>query len=364
MAGQVGLVASAKYAVYQTDVRTGDVVKRLPVTGIQFTHTLNASGSATVGIPLFAPEADPESLSPGVSGLAIARDGALVWAGILWALSADIDAGTLTLSASGFHSHYQGRYLVNGYTAKSKEQADILKAWITGTNADNGIATGIDLIKPTGNLRTTVWTRYELKNIAEAIEELADNIGGFNFRYVPYWLTEGKRVGHRFVLAKRGATTSPHVLTHRVNCNVTGVTYDSTALCTVAYATGADAGNGEKVVGIFENPSLAARMPERVTVGAYSDVKETTTLIDKAKATINAGAVPVAIPELTLYPGRYSPNDFVPGDFTAVSVDAGYVALYDEFAVTECSTAVDVNGNESIKLALASKELWSNANPT
>ncbi|MFJ9646724.1 hypothetical protein [Streptomyces sp. NPDC101206] len=355
---------SAKYQVLQTDVRTGNVVRPLPVTGIQFTHTLNAAGSATVGVPLFAPEADPESLAPGISGLAIVRDGALVWAGILWAASADIAAGTLSLSAAGFHSHYQGRYLVNGYAAKSVEQTAIVKDWIAAANADNGINTAVDTIQPTGNVRSAVWTRYELKNVAEAIEELADNIGGFRFAYVPYWLTPGKRVGHRLALTKRGAVTSPHVLTHRVTCDVTTVSYDSTALCTVAYATGADNGAGEKVVGIFENRALAARMPERVMVGAYQDVKETATLTGKAQATINAGAVPVAIPELTLYPGMFTPNDFTPGDFVAVQVDAGYVALFDEFAVTECTTAVDVNGNESVRLALASKELWSNANPS
>ncbi|MFJ8386224.1 hypothetical protein ACIQ9Q_17200 [Streptomyces sp. NPDC094438] len=354
---------NAAYKVLQTDVRTGNVVKEMPVTGIQFTHALNAAGAATVGIPLFAPEADPESLKPGISGLAIVRDGEIVWAGILWALSASIEAGTLSLSASGFHSHYQGRYLDKGYTARSTEQASILTDWITYANLHNGIQTSVYDITPTGHLRTCIWTRYELKNIGQAIEELADNIGGFTFRYVPFWVTKGQRIGHRLVISKRGAVTSPHVLTHRVNCNVTGVSYDSTALCTVAYATGADNGNGEKPVGIFENASLAARMPERVTVAAYSDVKETATLIDKAKATINAGAVPVAIPELTLYPGEFSPLDFTPGDFTAVNVDAGYVALFDQFAVTECATTVDATGGESIKLALASKELWSNANP-
>ena len=57
-AGKVGVMA-ARYSVVQTDVRTGNVVKTLPVTGIQFTHSLNAAGTATVGIPLFAPEADP-----------------------------------------------------------------------------------------------------------------------------------------------------------------------------------------------------------------------------------------------------------------------------------------------------------------
>ncbi|MFC9651458.1 hypothetical protein [Streptomyces sp. NPDC056937] len=357
-------MASALYSVIQTDLKTGNVVTALPVTGITFSHTLNAAGAASVGIPLFAPEANPNSLIPGVSGLVILRDGIPVWGGILWTLAANIEGGTLTLNASGYHSHYQGRNFVNGWAAKSLEQANILKAWFAYFNADNGIATDTSLVTSTGHVRTTVWTRYELKNAADAIEELADNIGGFNFRYVPYWVTAGKKVGHRFVISSRTGTAPAHSLTHRANCNVTQVSYDSTALCTVAYAVGADKGNGEKLVGIFENPSLAARMPERVMVGAYQDVKETLTLLDKAQATINAGAVPVAIPELTLYPDTFSPLDFVPGDYTAVEVDAGYVALYDEFVVTECATTVDANGGESIKLALASKELWSNANPS
>ncbi|MFC9739159.1 hypothetical protein ACFVKC_14735 [Streptomyces noursei] len=354
---------TAAYTVIQTDLKTGNVVTALPVTGISFTHSLNAAGSATIGIPLFAPEANPESLSPGISGLVVLRDGAPVWGGILWTLAADIGAGTLTLNASGYHSHYQGRNFVNGWTAKSLEQADIIKAWFAYLNTRNGIGTDTSLVQSTGHLRTTVWTRYELKSVAEAIEQLADNIGGFNFRYVPYWVTPGKRIGHRFVMSSRTGVAT-HTLTHRANCNVTSVSYDSTALCTVAYATGADKGNGEKLVGIFENKPLAARMPERVAVGTYSDVKETLTLLNKAQATINAGAVPVAIPEMTLYPDLFTPLDFVPGDYTAVEVDAGYVALFDEFVVTECTTTVDVNGSESIKLALANKELWSNANPS
>ncbi|GAB2572533.1 hypothetical protein GCM10027168_01660 [Streptomyces capparidis] len=352
------------YSVVQTELKSGNVIAALPVTDIQFTHALNAAGTATVGIPLFAPEADPETLSPGVSGLVVLRDGVPVWGGILWALAADLAAGTLSLNASGFHSHYQGRHFTDGWTAKSKEQATILKDWFAYFNADNGIGTDTGLVQPTGHVRTTVWTRYELKNVAEAIEELADNVGGFNFRYVPHWVTVGRKVGHRFVITSRSGAVASRSLTHRVNCNVTSVSYDSTALCTVAYATGADKGNGEKLVGIVENRSLATRMPERVMVGAYTDVKETRTLIDKAQATINAGAVPVAIPELTLYPDRFSPLDFVPGEVAAISVDAGYVALFDEFVVTECATTVDANGSESIRLALASRELWSNANPS
>lgn len=360
MAEQVG-VMGAKYAVLQTNAKTGNVVTRLPVTGISFTHTLNAAGTASVGIPLFAPEADPAVLSPGISGLVITRDGVPVWGGIIWTASADIAAGTLTLGASGYHSHYKGRAFVNGWTARTVEQVDLLKSWFTYFNADNGIGTVTDTLTATGAKRTAVWTRYELKNAGEAIEELADNVNGFNFRYVPYWVTAGKKVGHRFVMSSR-AGSSTRTLTHRVNADVTRVGYDSTALSTVAYATGADKGNGERLVGIFENHELAARMPERIAIGSFQDVKETATLVGKAQALINAGSAPAAIPELTLYPGEYGPLDFVPGDYVAVDADAGYVAFLDEFAVTECVTSVDANGTESIRLALANKELFINAN--
>ncbi|MFD9904793.1 hypothetical protein [Streptomyces sp. NPDC059063] len=355
---------AATYAVVQTDMKTGNVVRPLPITGVSFTHTLNDTGAATVGIPLFAPEADPESLIPGVSGLVVLREGAPVWGGILWTLSADIAAGTLTLNASGFHSHYKARHFVAGWTARSTEQATILKDWFAYCNTANGIGTDASGLKPTGHKRTRLWTRYELKNVAEAVEELADNLGGFNFRYETYWKTPGKQIGNRFVIADRAGVPTAHRLTHRANCNVTRVSYDSTALATTAYAVGADPGNGGKLVAGKVNRELAGRMPDRLKVTTYSDVKETQTLFDKAAATLNAGAVPVAIPELTLYPDQFSPADFVPGEYAAIQVDAGYVALYDEFVVTECGTAVDANGSESISLALASKDVFNNANPS
>ncbi|WP_030779339.1 hypothetical protein [Streptomyces sp. NRRL S-920] len=354
---------SATYAVVQTEMKTGNVVRPLPVTGLSFTHTLNAPGAATVGIPLFAPEADSESLVPGVSGLVVLRDGIPVWGGILWTLSADIAAGTLTLNASGFHSHYKARHFASGWSTRLQEQTKLLQNWFAYFNADNGIGTDASQLRRIGlgRFRTAMWTRYELRNAAEAIEELADNIGGFNFRYEAYWKVPDKQIGNRFVIADRSGVKTAHRLTHRANCNVTRVAYDSTALCTQAYAIGADPGNGGKLVAGKVNRSLAERMPERVKVATYSDVKETQTLFDKASATINAGAVPVAIPELTLYPGIFSPAEFIPGEYAAIQVDAGYVALYDEFVVTECATTVDVNGSESISLALASKDVFTNA---
>ncbi|MFB8107285.1 hypothetical protein ACFC3O_31520 [Streptomyces sp. NPDC056007] len=361
MAEQVGLMA-ARYSVVQTDLATGAVVTELPVTGIGYTDTLNAAGTATVGVPLAAPEADPATLIVGSSGLAVLRNDSPMWGGILWGASADLAAGTLTLSASGFHSYYSHRFLdaKNGYTTTSSDQALILKEWFAYANANGGIGTDTATVTTTGHLRSRKWSFYEFKNMAEAIDEMADDLNGFNFRYEAYWLAGvGRRVGNRFRLARRNSASFPQ-LEHRVNCNVTAVDYDGTQLATQAYAFGADLGTGAKPYASSGNPALTG--PRRVAVATYADIKTTASLITKAAAIANVGSQPIAVPTLTLYPDRFTPSQFTPGAVGTVIADSGYVALFEEFVITERGVEVDANGTETVSLALASKDVF-NANP-
>lgn len=353
-------MTAAQYEVLQTNLKSGEVVARLPTTGIAYTETLNDAGTAQIGIPLNCPEADPTRLFAGGSGLVVVRDREPVWGGILWTLAADLVAGTLSLGASGWHSHYKGRNFADGFDAQDWDIADLLKTWLYRTNSVN---TDFSELKATGRKRSRQWTKYELKNVAEAIEQMADNIGGFNFRYQTFWKDPGKSVGNRFLISDRAGADTRHFLTHRESCDIRSVTYDSTALATAAYAVGADNGAGEKLVGIASNAELIERIPTKNVVATYSDVKETENLLTKAQATINAGRAPVAIPTLTLYPGA-RPQDYVPGDVCNVAADAGYVAMDAEFLLTERTTGVDVNGRESISLALANRELFSNAVPS
>ncbi|MGY5131279.1 hypothetical protein ACWGJW_02460 [Streptomyces nigrescens] len=350
-------MSAARYEVVQTDARTGKVIATLPVTGISYTNTLNDAGSASVGIPLNCPEANPLSLTAGKSGLAILRDDVPVWGGLLWTLSADIDQNVLTLNASGYHSYYKGRALVTGYNRKA-DQAHLLADWINFANDSGGIGTDTTRLTTTGRNRTRKWTEYEFKNIAEAIEELAEDAGGFNFRYEPYW-TQNGRIGHRILKTLRGGDSTPCALVHRENCTVTQVSYDSSVMATNTYAIGADNGNGTKLLGSAANLPLSATMPRKVVVTTFSDVKASPELFDKANAMLSVGSAPIAIPSLTVYPGVCSPADFVPGDSGPVTCEYGYVSLSDDFVVTECKTDVDVNGSESIALSLANKEVFT-----
>jgi hypothetical protein len=332
---------------------------QLPVAAIAYGEALHGEASASVTIPLNCPEADPTRLIAGASGLAIERNGVPVWGGIVWTMSADLAAGTLTLNAGGYHSYYKGRVLHDGYSRRG-DQSFLVKDWIGSCNADNGINTNLASFGWVGRESFRSWTQYELKNVAEAIQELADGEGGFDFRYVPYRDGNGY-MAHRITWTARGAVGIPLALVHGSNCDVTQVSYDSAAMATRAYAVGADNGNGTKLVGISDNIDLAARMPTKHIVASFSDVKYTETLLDKSAAIINAGREPVAIPSLTLYPSLFDPTTFIPGASGPVQIDSGYVALYDDFVITDRRTSVDANGGEHTSLSLANKELFVSA---
>jgi hypothetical protein len=355
-------MTAAVYKVVNYNTRTRAVISTLPIAGLSYTDTLNAAGSVSVVIPLDAPEANATDLNPGGSGLVVTRDDVPVWGGILWGLSADLSAGTLTLAGSGYLSHYTNVHLSAGYTG-TMDQGAMLRAWIALANqgGSDGIATDTAGVADMGQTRTRTWTKYEFKSLGEAIAEMADDIGGYNFRFEPYWTdSTHTAIGNRLVVTPRGGSDLGITLTHRVNCNVTGVTYDSSSLATNVYVFGADTGNGEKLMGSAINLPLWNTIPAKDVVLTYADVKETQTLLDKANAAAAVGQMPIAVPTLTLYPGQYDPTTFRNGDSLNVEADYGYVALLDEFVVTERTVGIDVNGTETVTLSLANKGLFLN----
>jgi len=342
------------FEVLQVDARTGSVIATLPVTGIQYGETLNAAGTGTFGMPLDA--ADPETLAPGRTALVVTRDGEPDWGGLLWTATADLAQGTLSLSASGWHSYYGVRYLdmPGGYDGKT-DQALLLRAWIEYANDNGGIGTDTSRLTTTGKIRARKWGFAEFKNIASAISELADEDGGFDFRYETYWADARRtRIGNRILKDARVSLSFP-TLTHGVNADVAQVGYDGSKLASEAVAFGADMGTGVKPYHIATNTLDGPAMTQVVT---YSDLKATADLVPKAAALGAVGRQVIAIPTLNLYPGVYDPAQFVVGAAGTVVVDSGYVRLLEEFVISERRINVDVNGTETAALSLASKEVF------
>ncbi|MFE0692770.1 hypothetical protein [Streptomyces sp. NPDC058869] len=345
----------SEFEVLQVDVKTGNVVTALPVTGVGYTETLNAAGTCSVGVPLDA--ANPATLEPGRSGLVVTRDDVPVWGGPIWTAAADLAAGTLTLNAAGWHSYYAARYLdaPKGYKG-TKDQAQLLRDWVGYANGSNGIGTVVTGLTNTGRVRSRTWAFSEFKNIAEAVNELADEDGGFDFRYETFWADGAHtKVGNRLMKSARVSVGFP-TLTHGVNANVTAVSYDGSRLATRAFAFGADLGTGVKPfassVNVLDTPSLQQ-------VVTFADLRSTAELLPKAGALGAVGRQVIAVPSLELYPGVYDPGTYMLGAHGTVNVDSGYVQLLEEFVISERQISVDVNGTETATLSLASKEVFA-----
>lgn len=344
------------FEVLQVNMASGNVVNSLPVTGISYTETLNDAGTCTVGVPLDA--ADPSTLQPGSSGLVVTRDDQPVWGGPVWTATADLAAGVLTLNAAGWHSYYAARYLAAaaGYSG-TKDQAQLVRDWVGYANTNGGIGTVLTSLVNTGRSRSRAWAFSEFKNIAEAIAELADEDGGFDFRYETYWQsTAHTRVLHRVLMSPRVASTFP-TLTHGVDADITGVAYDGSRLATRAYAFGADLGTGVKPYSSALNVLPTPTLNQVVT---YADLRATADLTPKAAALGAIGRQVIATPTLSLYPGVYSPSAFQVGAAGTVNADSGYVQLLEEYVISERRIDVDANGSETASLSLASKEVFTN----
>ncbi|MET8691732.1 hypothetical protein ABZV65_04200 [Streptomyces bauhiniae] len=353
----------AQFELLQVEARTGNVEASLPMTSLQYGDTLNQAGSSTMAIPLSV--ADPAKLIPGRSALVVLRDGEPDWGGLMWSATADLAAGTLTMGASGWHSYYTRAYLVvfemqpdrplfgrwRGYKA-TKDQALLLRDWLQWT--DGGIDTDTSWITTTGRIRTRDWGFAECKSVAEAINELADDDGGFNFRYETYWKARGRLIGNRFLHSTRLKTSFP-TLTHGSNAEVSQVSYDGTKLASIAWVFGADDGTGGKP---YQRALNELDAPYLAQVATYSDIKSVDALTPKANALAAVGRKPIALPTLTLYPDVYDPAQFMPGAVGRVKVDSGYVNLSDQFVITERRIDVDVNGRETVSLSLANKDVF------
>jgi hypothetical protein len=362
------------YEVLQLEAKSGKVIASLPFTSLEYSDVLNAAGAAAISVPLDA--ADPNTLVPGRSALVVTADGEPQWGGILWAASADLAAGTLALNASGWFSYYSFCYLASwtpvggaggrlgqyrGYSGK-KDQTLMLRDWIESANDNDGIATDTSrLLLTSFEIRRRAWKFSEFKNVAEAINEIADEDGGFNFRFESYWgRTERPweppaRVGNRIILSPKLSQTFP-TLTHRVDVDVSQVSYDGSKLASEAWAFGADTGTGVKAYQRVTNTLPLTPRLQQVTT--YSDLKTTAELNPKAAAMAAVGRSVIAIPSLELYPGVYDRSLFRPGMYGVVKATSGYVRLSDDFVITERRIAVDVNGTESVALSLASKEVF------
>jgi hypothetical protein len=184
------------------DLRSDQVMDRIPVQGLQFDDYIGKTGSLTATVP--APTSDlaaraQTALLPGRTMLWLQRGMDIVWGGILWTATPTRDERgfwTVKLQAAGVESYFrQHQQLTDTQVSAGVDQLDIARGLIAYCQARTGgnIGVEIDYTLTSGTPRDRTYLSYDLPWIGQLIDQLAATQGGFEWRIDCYRSPDGNR---------------------------------------------------------------------------------------------------------------------------------------------------------------------------
>ncbi|OKI71414.1 hypothetical protein [Streptomyces sp. MJM1172] len=368
----------ATYKVYLYNVLTQTVYAEIPFSALSYSYVMDEAGSATIEIPIGVPKRNGSALTandlfPVRTAVAIERNGALVWGGLVWAYRVNLNARTIAITAGDYLSYYKHRHIGANVatTYKDVEQSQMIKNLITAI-ASTGIKTDTAGIVNTNMVRTRSWNQYEFKALYDVFSDLADDItsknpttgvegGGFFLYFEPYWVTVGSKIGNRvYNTANRHPYDSGVSLQQGVNCEFTDISLDGTGLASAAFAIGATDGTATVTPYASDtNPALAALVPQVNAIINETGIKNATALQYKVKSALAFGSLPVMLPSASTYPGLFSPLALKPGMRAGVTTDDGFLNLIGEdYVITQTSVSVASDGSDRLTLSLVQTDLF------
>ena len=359
----------AVYTYLAYDLRSGQPIAELPLSGVTYTTVLNDDGTLSANI---APgnalgRDDLKAVLPGRTIIYVDRDGALQGPGwIYW--DDDPSPSKVDIPESGCRgtlSYFDHRRILTTLVYVQVDQlvlaGDIIKSL---QQVDGG---NIGVLVPDltcGVRRDRTYAASEVRNAREAIQQLAAVIDGFDFRFEARYGTSGapEVVFNRgYPYLGRSVSDSGLVLEYPGNLLDYRFSRSGSSIATRVDAIGAGTDDDALRTYATNQALLDAGWPVLETDVSFSDVSVLTTLEEHALAEALARRGIVVTPEVTLLGDdppveSYEVGDWVRlrltdavfyGDLLAADVDA------QARIVQKSVTPPDDSGIEKVKLTLS-----------
>lgn len=308
-----------RYLAY--DLRTNALQEELPLKGVKFGGVLNGAGSFSGTLPLNVPvQSSPgvfgskaaallTATTPGRSVVYVERDGVLIPDSgyIVWTRNYSSDSPSVALGGLSLWSYFRHRYnnaTLGPYTAV--DQLTIARNLINSAQAQPGGNIGVTVgAETSGVLRDRTYNGYEHKQHAEAVEQLAAVINGFDFGIDVASVGGVPTKTFRLSYPRRGRTITDSGHVFEVGRNIISYTYpeDATGQANRAYVIGAGDGADMLVGTQSRTDNIDAGWPLLEMQAASKDVTVQATVDAQATALVNAHAWPVVIPQVTVSAG-------------------------------------------------------------
>ena len=258
----------SRFTAYAFNALSGARIGEVSFIECSWSSGLNATGQGSVTMPWYQELADV--ITPGRDGIAIDDRGTLLWSGWVRAREVSPDDGTVRFGLDSWWTYYAGRTIRSRagmtYAATSNVgPLDVVFTSVDQFRIVQDLLAHAASIAGAGNLgmtarlfgpgaggisdvnRSRTFYGYERKKIAQSVQELSAQTGGFDYTVASEWNTGTApyQVTRYLDLyyPRRGASTSTPVLEHGSNVQMLRVSDDATVLANPVTAVGAGQGD-------------------------------------------------------------------------------------------------------------------------
>ncbi len=309
----------ATYRVFSFDLRTKTLLGELEVSGLRYGERLNSVGELSGVVSLPSPTSTANRLlaaqindlvDEGRRRLVVDRDGVIVWTGPVWMSPYRDSPPTREIRAATMWSYFRRRVRSTRKVFTAVDQVSMAQTLITDAQAETGGNLGITVEASTsGVTKSQTYEAFEVKQIAEAIEQLAAADNGFDFAIDTAWSSTGALVDtFRTHYPRRGRSYLQTGHVFEVGRNVIDWTWpsDGARMANRVFAVG----RGEGSAMLLASQSDATKIQALTSGGpgyplldevlSVTDVGEKSTLNALALSRLKAVAAPVTLPEITV----------------------------------------------------------------
>lgn len=318
----------ADYRFLAVDLLSHTQLADLPLSGAQYGQVLNQAGECggTLTLPSDFTHAKilVDATIPLRRAVYVERDGVLVWGGPIWARNMT-DPQTVTIKALEWWSLFARRLISTTKTYTNIDQLFIARQLVDYAQSKYGGALGIDVDSTVSAVyRDRTYESSDFKPVGEAVSQLAAVDDGFDFAIDVAWdySTSPPSIQRTFrtYYPQRGRTGAATGLVWELGRNVSKIGWPE---------DGTNASNSVRILGATVNDQL---MTSSSVVGlrtdilnqgyplleqslSMTDINVQATLDAHAIAEVNARAVPVVLPPVTVN-GNLDPQigSYITGD--------------------------------------------------
>lgn len=293
----------ATYRYLFADALTNQIIAELPLTGVNFTQTLNAAGTFQGTILLSGLQVAANATNgtiPGRTVLYVDRDGVLVWGGLIWAREYSSANQHVRITAREFESYFERRRITTTQAFNTVDQLLIARTLVNNaqavTNGNLGITVGSEL---SGVTVSRTYYDYEYKTVYSALLDLSRQTDGFDFNVqvaydgggVP---TKTLRLNYPMSGTRYSATNPAAPMFELPAGNIIEYSYpeDGSIAANTVYALGAGSNEGKLIATASDATKITQGWPVLEDSVNYSDVTDATMLANLAAGQVAAVSYP------------------------------------------------------------------------